>query len=83
MVEPNQAAAREENKQPKSAKPKKIQDEVFTGPYKYVCTERPDSFSYYERLNLDWFSLDNYHVYHKLGRGKYSEVFEGANLQNN
>jgi len=27
--------------------------------------------------------MDNYYVYHKLGRGKYSEVFEGANLSNN
>ena len=63
-----------------SAKPKRIQDTVFEGPFKFVCTERPESFSYYERLSLNWCQLDNYYVYHKLGRGKYSEVFEGANL---
>jgi len=56
---------------------------VFQGPYKFVCPERPDSFSYYDRLNLDWCALDNYFVYHKLGRGKYSEVFEGCNAANN
>ena len=80
MVEAN---PREEVKRSASAKPKRIQDEVFQGPYKFVCSERPESFSYYERLNLDWCQLDNYYVYHKLGRGKYSEVFEGANLANN
>ena len=48
-----------------------------------MCSERPASFSYYDRLALDWAQLDNYFVYHKLGRGKYSEVFEGANLNNN
>lgn len=68
---------------PASVKPKKIQDEVFQGPYKFVCSERPDSFSYYEKLTLDWVSLDGYQCYQKLGRGKYSEVFEGANLNNN
>ena len=60
-----------------------MKDEVFTGPFKFVCSERPESFSYYERLSLDWCELNNYYVYHKLGRGKYSEVFEGANLKNN
>ena len=78
-----QANPREEQKQPGSAKPKKIQDEVFQGPFKFVCNERPASFSYYDRLALDWAQLDNYFVYHKLGRGKYSEDFEGANLTNN
>ena len=78
MVE---AVPREEVKSAK--KPKKMQDDVFTGPYKYVCTERPDSFSYYDRLNLEWAGLDNYYCYHKLGRGKYSEVYEAANLANN
>ena len=52
MVEAN---PREEVKRSTaSAKPKRIQDEVFEGPFKFVCSERPESFSYYERLNLDW-----------------------------
>ena len=63
--------------------PKKIVDEVFTGPFKFVNAERPYSYYYYDKLNLNWESLDNYYCYHKLGRGKYSEVYEGANLKNN
>ena len=82
MVEANPVV--EETKQRSGGgKKQKIQDEVFQGPYKFVCSERPDSFSYYDRLNLEWASVDNYYIYHKLGRGKYSEVFAGANLQNN
>ena len=60
-----------------------VQDEIFTGPFKFACSERPYSYYYYDRLNLTWEGLDNYYCYHKLGRGKYSEVFEGANLKNN
>ena len=63
--------------------PKKIVDEVFEGPFKFVNSERPFSYYYYDRLNLNWGGLDNYYCYHKLGRGKYSEVYEGANLKNN
>ena len=63
--------------------PKKIVDEQFEGPFKFANSERPFSYYYYDRLNLNWESLDNYYCYHKLGRGKYSEVYEGANLKNN
>ena len=63
--------------------PKKIVDEIFEGPYKFVNSERPFSYYYYDKLNLNWGGLDNYYCYHKLGRGKYSEVYEGANLKNN
>jgi casein kinase II subunit alpha len=34
-------------------------------------------------LHLKWEPVDNYYCLHKLGRGKYSEVYEGANLKNN
>lgn len=61
----------------------KVVDPEFLGPHKFVCSDRPTSFSYYEKLNLDWTTLDNYYCYHKLGRGKYSEVFEGCNMANN
>lgn len=81
MVEANNASAQGEASAKQSMK--KIQDETFQGPFKFVCSERPASYSYYDRLTMDWCQLDNYYVYHKLGRGKYSEVFEGANLSNN
>ena len=58
-----------------STAPTKIVDEIFQSPYKLVNHERPETYSYYDKLDLDWGSLDNYYCYHKLGRGKYSEVY--------
>ncbi len=34
-------------------------------------------------MEIPWGNQDDYEVLHKLGRGKYSEVFEGVNLRNN
>lgn len=65
--------------------PKSIQDypTEFLGPYKNVCAERPENYSFYNKFDIKWGSLDNYQIVHKLGRGKYSEVFEGCNINNN
>lgn len=30
---------------------------------------------------IDWGDIDGYQLVRKLGRGKYSEVFEGVNLK--
>ena len=51
--------------------------------YQNVCEERPKDYSYYQQLNIKWGKQENYLVVHKLGRGKYSEVFEGFSLANN
>jgi len=51
--------------------------------YKTACIERPPDYSYYQTLEIPWGEQDNYEVLHKLGRGKYSEVFEGCNIVNN
>jgi casein kinase II subunit alpha len=37
----------------------------------------------YEGLNLSWGNQDDYEIVRKVGRGKYSEVFEGVNIKNN
>ncbi|KAF9111256.1 Casein kinase II subunit alpha [Mortierella sp. AM989] len=37
----------------------------------------------YETFSLQWGVQDNYEVIRKVGRGKYSEVFEGINITNN
>jgi len=37
----------------------------------------------YENLEISWGQQDNYEVIKKVGRGKYSEVFEGMNVLNN
>lgn len=37
----------------------------------------------YENLEISWGDQENYEVIKKVGRGKYSEVFEGMNVLNN
>eukprot|EP00347_Sterkiella_histriomuscorum_P006618 403352081 len=48
-----------------------------------VCVERPQDYSYYQQLSIKWGNQDNYQLIQKLGRGKYSEVYEAACLKNN
>eukprot|EP00928_Gymnodinium_smaydae_P099073 TRINITY_DN9360_c1_g2_i1.p1 TRINITY_DN9360_c1_g2~~TRINITY_DN9360_c1_g2_i1.p1 ORF type:complete len:403 (+),score=63.91 TRINITY_DN9360_c1_g2_i1:61-1269(+) len=38
---------------------------------------RPPAYWDYEALDVDWGCQDDYEVVRKIGRGKYSEVFEG------
>lgn len=37
----------------------------------------------YESYVVDWGQQDDYQLVRKLGRGKYSEVFEAINIVNN
>jgi len=39
-------------------------------------------YSDYENLEINWGYQDHYEVIKKIGRGKYSEVFEGINTEN-
>lgn len=48
--------------------------------YANVNAERPKEYSDYEALRPEWSDQENYQVVCKLGRGKYSEVFEGRNM---
>lgn len=50
--------------------------------YADVNTRRPRDYWDYENLSLHWNTPDDYEVIRKLGRGKYSEVFEGINVRN-
>lgn len=45
--------------------------------YADVNLHRPRDYWNYEALNLSWGDPDCYEVVRKVGRGKYSEVFEG------
>jgi casein kinase II subunit alpha len=45
--------------------------------------ERPREYWDYEALDIEWNAQDNYQVVRKIGRGKYSEVFEGINVAKN
>mmetsp|Transcript_58538 Transcript_58538/g.169854 ORF Transcript_58538/g.169854 Transcript_58538/m.169854 type:complete len:347 (-) Transcript_58538:71-1111(-) len=45
--------------------------------YADVNTHRPRDYWDYEILSVNWGCQDDYEVSRKVGRGKYSEVFEG------
>ncbi|MFQ6636584.1 hypothetical protein Gotur_013503 [Gossypium turneri] len=51
--------------------------------YSDVNVPRPKEYWDYESLTVQWGDQDGYEVIQKVGRGKYSEVFEGKNVNNN
>jgi casein kinase II subunit alpha len=42
----------------------------------------PNSYWDYDNVSILWGTLQNYEIVRKIGRGKYSEAFEGINLAN-
>ncbi|XP_076949921.1 casein kinase II subunit alpha-like [Bidens hawaiensis] len=50
--------------------------------YTDVNVVRPKEYWDYESLTVQWGEQDNYEVVRKVGRGKYSEVFEGFHCTN-
>ncbi|XP_030076677.1 casein kinase II subunit alpha isoform X2 [Microcaecilia unicolor] len=51
--------------------------------YADVNTQRPREYWDYEAHVVEWGNQDDYQLVRKLGRGKYSEVFEAINITNN
>ncbi|CAA6653548.1 unnamed protein product [Spirodela intermedia] len=51
--------------------------------YADVNVVRPKDYWDYESLTIQWGEQDDYEVVRKVGRGKYSEVFEGVHCTNN
>jgi casein kinase II subunit alpha len=45
--------------------------------YATANTDRPTEYGNYDKLQITWNRPDPYSVTRKIGRGKYSEVFEG------
>uniref|UniRef100_A0A804LVP5 non-specific serine/threonine protein kinase n=1 Tax=Zea mays TaxID=4577 RepID=A0A804LVP5_MAIZE len=45
--------------------------------YADANAQRPKEYWDYESLDIQWGKQDGYEVLRKVGRGKYSEVFEG------
>jgi len=45
--------------------------------YANICEERPKEYSDYEHIKIAWEKPDNYELIKRIGRGKYSEVFDG------
>lgn len=50
--------------------------------YADVNVKRPREYWDYESLVVNWGDQEDYEVVKKIGRGKYSEVFEGYNVVN-
>ncbi|KAG2188913.1 hypothetical protein INT44_004055, partial [Umbelopsis vinacea] len=50
--------------------------------YANVNQQQPREYYDYDNLQVQWGSQDNYEIVRKVGRGKYSEVFEGINVVN-
>ena len=51
--------------------------------YKTVNASQPRSYWDYDSFSLSWNSKENYQLVQKLGRGKYSEVFEAIDIKHN
>lgn len=51
--------------------------------YTDVNSLKPREYWDYESYVVDWGQQDDYQLVRKLGRGKYSEVFEAINVTNN
>ncbi|KAH7566685.1 hypothetical protein JRO89_XS08G0216100 [Xanthoceras sorbifolium] len=51
--------------------------------YSDVNVVRPKDYWDYESLTVQWGEQDDYEVVRKVGRGKYSEVFEGVHCTDN
>jgi casein kinase II subunit alpha len=50
--------------------------------YADVNKNCPNEYWDYENVDIKWGDQENYEIVKKIGRGKYSEVFEGINVNN-
>ncbi|OVF08047.1 putative casein kinase 2 catalytic subunit [Clavispora lusitaniae] len=50
--------------------------------YADVNKQKPQEYWDYEAHVIEWGDIRNYEIVSKIGRGKYSEVFEGVNVLN-
>merc|ERR1712159_326787 len=50
--------------------------------YAHVNNVNPKSYWDYDNFTLSWKPKENYELVQKLGRGKYSEVFEAYDIEN-
>ena len=60
-----------------------MEEEVSWEPprqYASVCHSRDPAYSAYDSLELTWGRQEDYEIVRKIGRGKYSDVFDGVSL---
>jgi casein kinase II subunit alpha len=58
----------------------KMESQQRISEYAEVNNQMPKEYWDYDALEMSWNLQDNYEITRKLGRGKYSEVFEGINI---
>ncbi|RVX00088.1 Casein kinase II subunit alpha-2 [Vitis vinifera] len=66
-----------------SCQPISLPDHVQCSSLRRRQHSPPQRLLDYESLTVQWGDQDDYEVVRKVGRGKYSEVFEGINVTNN
>jgi len=70
------------NQWPKDITPRKMPLASRARVYADVNSHRPRDYWDYESHVVEWGNQDDYQLVRKLGRGKYSEVFESINITN-
>ncbi|KAI9475472.1 MAG: casein kinase II catalytic subunit [Benjaminiella poitrasii] len=53
------------------------EDQTIARTYINASLEKGPEYYEYEKTQVNWGNQEEYEIYRKLGRGKYSEVFEG------
>ena len=48
--------------------------------YAEINKNKPQEYSNYEDLEIEWGNQEDYEIIKKIGRGKYSDVYEGINV---
>jgi casein kinase II subunit alpha len=54
----------------------------FPKYYADVCENKDVEYSDYENFEVQFSEQDSYELIRKIGRGKYSDVYEGINSEN-
>jgi len=62
-------------------RPRKMVQPSTSRVYADVNSKKPREYWDYERHLINWGDQEDYQLVRKLGRGKYSEVFEGVNIK--
>lgn len=72
-----------QSKSSKHADEKKLEQKFYSRVFCEVNKFKPREYWDYENYQINYGDKDNYEVIRRLGRGKYSEVFEAMDLTEN
>lgn len=60
----------------------KVDRERVLAEYRTYCSKKDPSYYNYENLSFEFSSCEPYEIKQSIGRGKYSDVFEGVDSRN-